>query len=83
MEKELELYHRHIALYGDPAVNNPNTVISSASDDTLEPKKVAEIDSTNDELSESEDDYDDDMSLSDMSYKDESSTELDSCSEET
>ncbi|KAK1413568.1 hypothetical protein QVD17_35344 [Tagetes erecta] len=85
LEKELELYHRHIALYGDPAVNNPNTVINGASEGTLEPKNVAPIDSTNDELSESEDDYDDDddTSLSHMNCTDESSTELDSCSEET
>ncbi|KAI7739444.1 hypothetical protein M8C21_003942 [Ambrosia artemisiifolia] len=84
-EKELELYHRHIALYGDPAAHDPKTVITSASEGTAEPKKVVETDSTNDELSDNEDDYDDDddMSLSDMDCTDDSSTELDSCNEET
>ncbi|KAI3683285.1 hypothetical protein L1987_83788 [Smallanthus sonchifolius] len=55
-EKELELYHRHIALYGDPADHNPKTVISGI----VEPKNIVGIDSTSDELSENEDDYDDD-----------------------
>ncbi|KAI3826741.1 hypothetical protein L1987_00794 [Smallanthus sonchifolius] len=88
-EKELELYHRHIALYGDPADHNPKTAISGSSEGTVEPKNVVGIDSTSDELSENEDDYDDDddddddMALSDMNSTDESCTELDSCNEET
>ncbi|XP_076910493.1 uncharacterized protein LOC143568157 [Bidens hawaiensis] len=69
-EKELELYHRHMVLYGDP-----KTGISGASQGTVEPKDVAGIDSTNEELSENEDD--DDVVLSDMTCTDESSTDDD------
>lgn len=87
-EKELELYHRHIALYGDSADHNPNTISSSTSDDTGDHN--ISIDNPDDKFSASEedddDDYDvdgDDMSLSDTNCTGESSTELDSCNEET
>lgn len=81
-EKELELYHRHIALYGEPADNKPNGIVS---EDTGSHKVVHEnVDGfSNEELSGSEVDYeDDDLCLSDTSCIDESTTELDSCDEE-
>ncbi|XP_023751001.1 uncharacterized CRM domain-containing protein At3g25440, chloroplastic [Lactuca sativa] len=81
-EKELELYHRHIALYGDSSADHKcNTVIGSHQ--VLEEN----LDGlSNQELSASEvddDDDDDDLSLSDTSCTDESTSELDSCDEET
>nr|XP_043610930.1 uncharacterized CRM domain-containing protein At3g25440, chloroplastic isoform X2 [Erigeron canadensis] len=89
-EKELELYHRHIALYGDVADQNPNTIISGGNEDTREPKKVVAVGNTEDCLSENDDKYDDDddeddMSQSDMNFTDDSNSgsELDSCNEET
>ncbi|MFS7906870.1 putative CRM domain-containing protein [Helianthus anomalus] len=85
-EKELELYQRHVALYGNHADHEPKTVINGASEGAVEPKKVVEIDRSNNKLSGNEDDYDDDydsddddvMALSDMNCTDESSTESDS-----
>ncbi|GKE58882.1 uncharacterized CRM domain-containing protein, chloroplastic, partial [Tanacetum coccineum] len=85
LEKELELYHRHIALYGDPAQHSPNTISSGASEVSGESKTVLAVNSTNDGLSATEDDEDDHMSLSssDLNCTDDSSTELDTCDEET
>ncbi|KAI3738949.1 hypothetical protein L2E82_29249 [Cichorium intybus] len=85
-EKELELYHRHIALYGDPAVNKPNTIGNGVSENSgCQEVLQKDVDgSLNEELSASEVDYeDDDTSLSDMSCMDESTSELDSCDEKT
>lgn len=35
-EKELELYHRHVALYGDPNDRNPLSILDSPGKDTME-----------------------------------------------
>nr|GEX99210.1 uncharacterized CRM domain-containing protein At3g25440, chloroplastic [Tanacetum cinerariifolium] len=85
LEKEFELYHRHIALYDDPAQHSPNTISSGASEVSGVSKNVLAVDSTNDGLSATEADEDDHMSLSssDMNRTDDSSTELDTCDEET
>ncbi|CAK9173934.1 unnamed protein product [Ilex paraguariensis] len=39
-EKELELYYRHIALYGDPNNRNPNSILGSPRKGSDKPKKV-------------------------------------------
>ena len=96
-EKELELYHRHIALYGDPAQRNPNTIssgASEASEGTGEAKKAFAIDNTSDESLATEDDDEDEdngdadhhmsLFLSESSTDtDDSSTELDSSDEDS
>ncbi|KAI3697177.1 hypothetical protein L6452_29995 [Arctium lappa] len=83
-EKELELYRRHIALYGDPADHNPKTIVSGVSEGTGERKQENVDSSSNEELSANDDDdEDDDLSLSDTNCTDGSSTELDSSDEET
>ncbi|KAJ9558695.1 hypothetical protein OSB04_013309 [Centaurea solstitialis] len=83
-EKELELYRRHIALYGEAADHNPKSIINGVSEDTEERKQENVDSSCNEESSASDDGYEgDDLSLSDMSCMDESSTELDSSDEET
>ncbi|PWA78785.1 RNA-binding CRS1 / YhbY (CRM) domain protein [Artemisia annua] len=96
-EKELELYHRHIALYGDPAQRNPNTIssgASEASEGTGEAKKALAIDNTNDKsLATEDDDEDEDEDNGDddhhtslflsVSSTDDSSTELDSSDEDS
>ncbi|XP_024983421.1 uncharacterized CRM domain-containing protein At3g25440, chloroplastic [Cynara cardunculus var. scolymus] len=83
-EKELELYRRHIALYGDPADHNPKTVVGGVSESTGKRKQDNFDSSSNEELSANDDDYEhDDLSLSDTNCTDELSTELDSSDEET
>ncbi|XVF29378.1 hypothetical protein REPUB_Repub15cG0115800 [Reevesia pubescens] len=39
-EKELELYYRHIALYGDPNNRNPVSILDSPTKDTRESRKL-------------------------------------------
>ncbi|OMO68006.1 hypothetical protein CCACVL1_20141 [Corchorus capsularis] len=39
-EKELELYYRHIALYGDPNNRNPMSILDSPTKDTRESRKL-------------------------------------------
>lgn len=79
-EKELELYYRHIALYGDPNNRDPNVILDGPIKRAQEQKKVempeneslssaangifgdiseTENDSTDEELSEEENDYED------------------------
>ncbi|CAI9268936.1 unnamed protein product [Lactuca saligna] len=87
-EKELELYHRHIALYGDSSADHKcNTVIGShqvleENVDGLSNQELSagEVDDHDDD---DDVDDDDDLSLSDTSCTDESTSELDSCDEET
>ncbi|XP_057490448.1 uncharacterized CRM domain-containing protein At3g25440, chloroplastic-like [Actinidia eriantha] len=71
-EKELELYYRHIALYGDLNNQSPNSFLDDPKRGTKEPERIgnldstfggfspalleAEIDSRNPQLSETEDD---------------------------
>lgn len=38
-EKELELYHRHVALYGDPNDRNPISILDSPVKDSMESNK--------------------------------------------
>lgn len=39
-EKELELYYRHIALYGDPNNRNPISILDTPTKDTRESRKL-------------------------------------------
>ncbi|KAA8531415.1 hypothetical protein F0562_006232 [Nyssa sinensis] len=55
-EKELELYYRHVALYGDPNSRNPSSILDSPRRGTGTQKKVetaerGTVDSTSDGLS--------------------------------
>lgn len=87
-EKELELYYRHVALYGSPNSRSPNSILDSPKRGNEEPKRIeptvegnldstisgfspalseAEIDSTDHELSETEDDFlDEDPSVGEI-----------------
>ncbi|KAF2322106.1 hypothetical protein GH714_006740 [Hevea brasiliensis] len=71
-EKELELYYRHIALYGDPNNRNPLSILDSPARESQKPKKESDglssdgfspgvsdtqVDSIDKEHSEIEDDY--------------------------
>nr|XP_017238209.1 PREDICTED: uncharacterized CRM domain-containing protein At3g25440, chloroplastic [Daucus carota subsp. sativus] len=97
-EKELELYYRHIALYGDPTNRSPNSTYGSPVKGTERSKRIkgglpdteltgtsgTKIDSGNNDSSEN--DYDDEsggLLLSDLDEDDGiSEHELDSCDEE-
>ncbi|KAL7619240.1 hypothetical protein Lser_V15G02940 [Lactuca serriola] len=85
-EKELELYHRHIALYGDSSADHKcNTVIGSHQvlEENLDGLSNQELSASEVDDDDVDDDDDDDLSLSDTSCTDESTSELDSCDEET
>ncbi|CAJ2679082.1 unnamed protein product [Trifolium pratense] len=70
-EKELELYHRHVALYGDPSNRNPLSILDGPSRSSMEKRNYGEknhdsssyylseteADSSQSELSESEDNF--------------------------
>lgn len=70
-EKELELYHRHVALYGDPSNRNPLSILDSPIGSSVEKRNhdkknldsssyylsETESDSSQTELSESEDNF--------------------------
>lgn len=70
-EKELELYHRHVALYGDPSNRNPLSILDGPSGSSNEKRNrdeknldlssyylsETEADSSQTELSESEDNF--------------------------
>lgn len=59
-EKELELYHRHVALYGDPNNRNPLSILEGPSGNSREEGNHGEEDlHTEMELSETEDDFKD------------------------
>ncbi|XP_071718529.1 uncharacterized protein, partial [Rutidosis leptorrhynchoides] len=57
-EKELELYHRHIALYGDSANHNPHTITSGTRNGTRDKRKVVAIDGGSDDDGNDDDDDD-------------------------
>jgi hypothetical protein len=70
-EKELELYHRHVALYGDPSNRNPLSILDGPSRSSMVKRNhdeknhdsssyylsETEADSSQSELSESEDNF--------------------------
>ncbi|CAL0303339.1 unnamed protein product [Lupinus luteus] len=62
-EKELELYYRHIALYGDPNNRNPLSMLDG-------PR--TEADSTEMELSETEDNEDENLSMNESDSEEDS-----------
>ena len=49
-EKELELYYRHIALYGDPSNRNPISILDSPTKDTRESRKLKMLERKNHDL---------------------------------
>ncbi|XWS13215.1 hypothetical protein CRYUN_Cryun36dG0018500 [Craigia yunnanensis] len=49
-EKELELYYRHIALYGDPSNRNPISILDSPTIDTRESRKLKMLERNNHDL---------------------------------
>lgn len=54
-EKELELYYRHVALYGDPNTRGPNSIVDSPRKLAQGPKKVElEAETNHDSYSSSE-----------------------------
>ncbi|KAK9154121.1 hypothetical protein Sjap_001601 [Stephania japonica] len=79
-EKELELYYRHVALYGDPHSRSSDIMFADGRKTFNKPKMIAEkslspadystdvskmkLDSTDQEASETEGDYSDDQDLS-------------------
>lgn len=78
-EKELELYYRHIALYGDPNNRNPMSILDKPTKVNQESRKLNMLerkskDSTDQELSELEDD----LSTSESDSVDESLSDFDS-----
>ncbi|XP_059632921.1 uncharacterized CRM domain-containing protein At3g25440, chloroplastic [Cornus florida] len=106
-EKELELYYRHIALYGDPSNRNPSLILTGPKKGTEKLKRVGtagrentdssfdgcspthsdtEIDSTEQELSETDDVFEDeeDLAASELEYEDDkiSNSASDFCVEE-
>lgn len=54
-EKELELYYRHVALYGDPNTRGPNSIVDCPRKLAQGPKKVElEAETNHDSYSSSE-----------------------------
>ncbi|XVE81062.1 hypothetical protein DITRI_Ditri15bG0032900 [Diplodiscus trichospermus] len=49
-EKELELYYRHIALYGDPNNRNPISILDSPTKDTREARRPKMLESESHDL---------------------------------
>lgn len=86
-EKELELYHRHVALYGDPNNRNPLSILEGPSGNSREEgnhgeedlhlssdgfSAETEADSTEMELSETEDDFKDgNLSMNELGSEEE------------
>lgn len=85
-EKELELYYRHIALYGDPNDRNPISILDSPRKDFQESGKLgresfdpasdcfrADLSESEAEVSETEDNSEyDDLSISESDSEDDS-----------
>ncbi|KAI4372731.1 hypothetical protein MLD38_010930 [Melastoma candidum] len=71
-EKELELYYRHIALYGDPNCRNPMSILEGPGNNTYPSGKLAIQDkrTTRTSKDEDEDEEDDIGILSEDSYSD-------------
>ncbi|KAM1158574.1 hypothetical protein EV2_032793 [Malus domestica] len=68
-EKELELYYRHIALYGDPNDRNPISILDSPTKETKESGELEKqkVDSTSDFFSASLSEIDTGSSISELS----------------
>lgn len=97
-EKELELYHRHVALYGDPRNRNPLSILDGPSGSSYEKRNhgeknldsssyylsETEADSSQTDLSESEDNFENgNLSMSESdSEEEEEDSMLDSDDDE-